>query len=409
MSADATIRHTDVCIIGAGPAGLLLANALQQSGVPCIVIDRRSVEEISSQGRAGSLDCKTVSILEQYDLADSLLRTGRRNSFCEFRTPLGSVMFDYGAHSDGRFHYQYPQQRLVEDMAQAFAASGGQIEYSTSAREIEMESAEGRSRVQAIKGTTSLTIHCRYVAGCDGHHGIGRATVDASMSDNERADRVFSTHHPFQWLTILAEAQPSSGHTVYALHQNGFAAHMRRDDRVSRFYLQTPVGESLEEWPDDRIWREIHLRLAQHGWELAEGAIIHRDILLMRSYVLETLRYRNLFLAGDAAHLITPCGGKGLNLAVQDAAELAEELTWLLGHVDDVGVTARDTYEKRRLPAIWRAQAFSSSMLEMLHTTTSSAPSDAFGGRLNASRIQQLATNALAARTFAEGYLGLSL
>lgn len=400
---------TEVCVIGAGPAGMLIGNALLQRDIRCVVIDRRSRQEIASQGRAGSIDCKTISILEQYHLADNLLLHGRRNAFCEFRSPGRSVMFDYGAHSNGNAHYQYPQTRLVGDMIEAFTARGGQVEYSTSAYAADMGSASGTSFVKAVRPDSHLTIRCRYIAGCDGHLGIGRAIVEGAMSEDEKARLIFAKYHPFQWLTILAEAQASASHTVYASHANGFAAHMRRDERVSRFYLQTPVGESLDEWPNERIWRELHLRLAKHGWGLTEGPVLQRDILVMRSYVNEKLRHENLFLAGDAAHLVTPCGGKGLNLAVQDAAELVEVLTRLLATGGGLDEHVLASYEERRLPEIWLAQEFSCSMLDMLHASAAAGPGNGFEQRINGSRMQQLASNDLAARKFAGGYLGLSV
>jgi len=396
----ATVAKTSVCILGTGPAGIVLGNILLQNGIDCIVVDRYNREEIYTRGRAGVIESTTVNLLKKHGLADTLLANGYTHDCCEFRSRGYSIVLEYGKLSGGDVHYVYPQSDLNDDLIQQYLNAGGKLLFRREGTEItQTEDSVTVDCYDKDRGAASA-IHADFVAGCDGYHGIARQSIP------EEAVDIYQKQYPYCWLAILAYAPPSSQHVIYALHSDGFAAYMLRNEKISRYYLQIPAEDTVEDWPDERIWENLQRRLAKEGWTLIEGKIFETRLMSLRNYVMEPLRYGRLLMAGDAAHIITPMGGKGLNLAVQDACVLAETLVnyYREGHP----VSYLDRYSDIRLPYIWRAQEFSSAMLNMVHISESDDPDEIlFQHKLSQSKLAQLTTSTTFAKDFARNYVGI--
>ena len=387
---------TKVCIIGAGPAGLLLANILQQNKIPCIVVEKCSHEEIYRRARAGLIDHKAVSILKQYGLANRLLREGKPHGKCEFRSPEYSFVLEYSKMCEGRTHYTYPQQELLVDLIQKFQEADGEIRFRTKGFSIQNGYPAQVTCYDEIKQST-IVIDCDFIAGCDGFHGIARKSIP------EKAVDIYYKNYNFSWLAITAAAPPSTEHIIYAIHPYGFAGHMLRNEKISRYYLQISLDDSVDNWPDERVWSELHLRLAKDGWSLTEGKITDKQVLRMRSYVSNPMQYKQLFLAGDAAHIITPSGGKGMNLAIQDAEVLGKLMVnYYLGHNDSL----LQRYSAIRLPSIWQTQEFSHSLLHMVNMHEQNSENDRFMKQLQKSKVYQLMSLKTFAVDFARKYVG---
>lgn len=391
MSNTSTTR---VVIIGAGPAGLTLGNLLQRRHVPCVVIDKFTREQLLARSRAGLLEYRTVETISRMGLAKRMFEEGHRHAGCEFRSAGQSNYTDFSEHYDGRSHHIYPQQEVVSDLLDGFVDAGGDLRLGSPAEELYVDDAG--VRVVCADGST---ITGEFVAGADGQYGLARASTP------EGAITEYEMRHEFQWLTLLAEAPPSADCTIYAQHERGFAGHLLRSQTVTRFHLQVPVDDVVENWPDERIWDELRARLAHPGWTLNEGPIFSKNMLDMRSRVAEPMQYGRVFLLGDAAHIISPSGGKGLNLAVADAVELDRTLREFdLAGGTDLGLLG--AYSDRRVPDVWRAQEFSHALLHMMHTYPVDAPDAAFRQRLQQSRLWQLANSEAYATNFARSYIG---
>ncbi|MGC0313993.1 p-hydroxybenzoate 3-monooxygenase [Kitasatospora acidiphila] len=395
------LLRTRVAIVGAGPAGLVLANVLQQAGIDCLVVERRSRAHVENRARAGLIEHRTVEFLRAHGLADRLLAEGVAHGSCEFRHGGGRFSVPYRELAGGRVHHVYPQQFLVRDLIEAYLAGGGTLLFSHPAVALaELDASDGERAVLRCEapGSEPVVIECDFIAGCDGFYGTARPAVP------EGRLRASTKQHEFGWLAVLAETPPATGEIIYALHRDGFAGHMLRTSSVSRFYLQCPVGDQPENWSDDRIWSALRRRLGLSEAELRPGPIIEKTVLEMRSFVAEPMRYGRLFLVGDAAHIITPAGGKGMNLAIADAAELADRL---LAHYRSGNSGVLDGYSAARLPDIWRAQEFSHWLLHLLHSPAAAGQEDfAFLHRLQLSRLDQLRDSAAFAASFADSYAG---
>jgi p-hydroxybenzoate 3-monooxygenase len=375
----------DVGVVGAGPAGLLAANALVRAGVECAVFERLSEDATRGRSRAGLIEARTVALLDHHELSDGLHARGLMSEACEFRRGGVRHLFDYAALSGFR-HHVYPQQLLVADMIDALRAHGGDVIFERAVAEIRL------AERPAIVMADGDEIACDFVLGCDGFHGIARhALKGATCSGLE---------YGASWLVFLAEVPPSSDHGVYGLHPDGFAAHMLRTPTISRLYLQIEPSTEPNSLSDEWIWNQITPRLAADGVELAPAQIFERSVMELHSYVTEPMHQGRLFLAGDAAHIVTPAGGKGMNLALQDADEL---VAGLLDHYQSGNDSRLEAYSRTRLPTIWQTVEFSHWMLDLLLADPSQGQ---FREGLRDARLARLMAGGRFAKEFATNYVG---
>ena len=386
--------RTQVGIVGAGPAGLTLARLLECAGIESVVLESRSREYVEHRIRAGVLEQGTVDLLRQAGVggrmdADGIVHHGIELQFEgeRHRLPLSEL-------TGGRTITIYGQTEVVKDLVAARVASGLPLFFEAEASSVEGIDT-GRPSIRYRHEGVEEELECDVVAGCDGFHGVCRPAIPAG------ALRTFEREYPYGWLGILAAVAPSNDELVYSGHERGFALLSLRSPELSRLYVQCRHDEDIAEWPDERIWDELQLRLGLDGWTLAEGPILEKGITGMRSFVAEPMRYGRLFLAGDAAHIVPPTGAKGLNLAIADVQILAEALvSWYEGG-DESGL---DTYSERCLRRVWRAEQFSYWMTSMLHR---SEPADPFDRKLQLSQLRYVIGSAAAATTLAENYVGL--
>jgi p-hydroxybenzoate 3-monooxygenase len=378
----------DVGIVGAGPAGLFAANVLVRAGIDCVVFERLAEGAVRARARAGLIEHRTVRLLERHGLAGGMLARGKTIGACEFRRAGRRYVFDYATLS-GAGHHVYPQQLLVGDLVDSLRSAGGEVRFGAAVESIRID---GEPTIVA----SGDEVRCGFVLGCDGFHGVARAAA--------RGTRSCGVGFGAQWLAILAEAPPSSEQQIYGLHPQGFAGHMHRTPAVSRFYLQIQPGADAGAWDDDAIWSQLDTRLAADEEILVRGPIIGTSILELHSYVTEPMQAGSLFLVGDAAHIVTPAGGKGMNLALHDAAELAEGL---LAHYRSGDSARLAAYSSTRLPAIWQAVEFSHWMLQLLLANQSGTAESAFHEGLRQARLARLMSDELFARAFALAYVGI--
>jgi p-hydroxybenzoate 3-monooxygenase len=386
--------RTQVGIVGAGPAGLMLSHLLNLQSIGSVVLEARSREYVEQRVRAGVLEQATVELLRESGLAGRLDREALIHHGIELR-------FDGSGHRialtdlSGRSIWIYGQQEVVKDMIAARLDAGGAIHFDVEDVEISgIDSTTPTIRFRANGEVEELA--CDVVAGCDGFHGVSRDAVPPGVLHE------YHREYPFAWLGIVAAVAPSTDELIYAYHDRGFALHSLRSPEISRLYIQVPPKEDIEEWPDDRIWQELRMRLASDdGWTLQDGPVIEKSIAAMRSFVAEPMQHGRLFLAGDAAHIVPATGAKGLNLAIHDVYVLAGALaTWYAtGDGEEM-----DRYSERCLRRVWRVQEFSSSMSAMLHRLPDD---DGFVGRLQRAQLAYVCGSAAAATSLAENYVGL--
>jgi p-hydroxybenzoate 3-monooxygenase len=400
--------QAEVCVVGAGPAGLVVALLLQQSQIPCVLLERLSREAFRRVAGAGLIEDRTVRALESHGLAEPIFAHGGTNSVCEFRFEGQSFVLDYGALTGGRGNYIYPQHELVAAFAERFVADGGEIRFGVRAFKVEQDGDGATISAVDTESGDQVQVRCRFVAGCDGARSeLLEAIENAS---------VIELKHPFRWLTLIAAAAPSKPRTLYGFHRRGFAGQMQRGPALTRFMLQIARADTIDEWPDERIWAELRQRLHANGEpELTQGPLVERDVLDLRVRVIEPMQHQRLYLAGDAGHLITPAGGKGMNLAILDAIELGLALGEK--YTEDPRGKRLADYSNTRLPAIWRTQEFSNWMLTLLHANVGrSAPTDStrhsdepseFAYRLRRARLEELMSNRHLSRWFAHAYAGV--
>jgi p-hydroxybenzoate 3-monooxygenase len=385
---------TQVGIVGAGPAGLLLSHLLALRGIDSIVVENRSRAHCEARQRAGLLEAGTVELLRTVGLgkrmdAEGLAHGGIYLQFAGERHHL-----DFRDLTGGRWVTIWAQTEIVKDLIQARLAAGAHVEFEVSDTEVaDLDQDRPLLRYTDAAGTRD-EVRCDAIAGCDGFHGICRDSLPPGLV------QVAERGYPYSWLGILATVPPSTDELIYSRHEDGFALHTMRTPQVSRLYLQVPADEEIENWPDDRVWAELRHRLEIPGWELAAGPITEKAISPMRSFVASPMRYRRLFLAGDAAHIVPPTGAKGLNLAMADVTVLAEALTSLLRDGDP---GPADAYSDTSLRRVWRATHFSWWMTSMLHVDPSPDP---FGPELQLAQLRYVTSSRAAATTLAENYTG---
>jgi p-hydroxybenzoate 3-monooxygenase len=387
------VTRTQVGIVGAGPAGLTLAHLLHLDGIESVVLEDRSREHVEARIRAGVLEQRTADLLVETGVGERLRRERIVHHGIELqfggerhRIPLSEL-------TGGKSIVIYGQTEVVKDLIQARLASGEPLLFEVADVQVaEVDSARARLTYRHEDQTHAL--ECDLVAGCDGFHGVCRPSIPAGVLTE------FSREYPFGWLGILAAVPPSSDELVYAAHERGFSLLSLRSPELSRLYLQCRPDEDLGEWPDERIWAELQLRLGLPGWTLAEGPILEKGVTGMRSFVVEPMRYGRLFLAGDAAHIVPPTGAKGLNLAIHDVRVLAEAIAdWYRTG----GEASLDRYSDECLRRVWRAEHFSWWMTSMLHLPPDEDP---FGYRLRLSQLRYVTSSEAAATSLAENYVG---
>jgi p-hydroxybenzoate 3-monooxygenase len=387
--------RTQVAIVGAGPAGLVLARLLQLQGIDSIVLERRDRAYIEQRLRAGVLEQGTVDLLRAAGVGARLDREGLRHTgfAIQFEGARHRIALD--ELTGGRAITVYGQQEVVKDLIAARLADGLPIVFE--AADVALEGVDGdHPRVRYLAGGEPHEIECDFVAGCDGFHGVCRPMIP------DGALRIFQRVYPFAWLGILAATPPSSHELIYAYHERGFALHSMRSPALTRLYVQCPPGDQIADWPDERIWGELDARLElSDGWRLAEGPVLEKSITQMRSFVAEPMQYGRLFLAGDAAHVVPPTGAKGMNLAVADARMLAEALA---AHYHGGRADLLAAYSDTCLRRVWRAEHFSWWMTSMLHRFEGD---DAFQQRLQISQLRYTVSSRAAAASLAENYVGL--
>jgi p-hydroxybenzoate 3-monooxygenase len=387
-----------VAIVGAGPAGLVLAHLLARARVPFVQLERQARAELARLPKAGLVEYRTVRLLREVGLAPSVLRFTEANERCEFRTPDESVVLDYARLTEGRPHYVYPQHELVERLADALPA-GADVRYRHTVEAVR-RTPDGVAVTALEPGGRRLEVTAEVVIGCDGARGL----VGAAMPGASVREKIL----PARWLVVVAHRAPLADHTIYAAHPRGFATHIRRGAEETRYYLEASPGDGPAVWAPDRVRRELGERLGMSG-ELDDLPLGDVGFLDLRMRVREPMGDGAVFLAGDAAHLITPAGGKGMNLAIQDAVELAYGLIDRFRHADPRRL---DAYSATRLPAIWRAQAFSSWFLRLILSGGSGesggrTESDGFDRGLREGWISALRADPALAAWFAHAYAGV--
>ena len=386
-------RDTQVGIVGAGPAGLLLSHLLHRAGIDSIVIEDRSRAYVEQRVRAGVLEQSTVDLLVATGIGDRLLREGLVHEGIQ-------IVFDRQLHRipltelTGRSITIYGQQEVVKDLIAARLAAGGEILFE--AADVRLAGIDSeRPSIQFTHAGRDEVVRCDIVAGCDGFHGVTRGSVPAG------ALRFYERDYGFAWLGILAEVAPSSPELIYASSTHGFALLSMRSPTITRLYLQVAPDDRLDDWPDERIWSELRRRLDNEGdFELHDGPIFDRSIAEMRGFVSEPMQHGRLYLAGDAAHIVPATGAKGLNLAVSDVNALSEAIVELYRTGSRAGL---DGYTARCLARVWRVQEFSWYMSSLLHNLPGD---DEFGRHLQRAELEWLVTNQSAARSLAENYVG---
>jgi p-hydroxybenzoate 3-monooxygenase len=379
--------RTQVGIVGAGPAGLTLAMLLQREGIECVVLEARTREYVEKRVRAGLLEQNTVNLLRDLGVADRLDREGIEHSGIYLRHNGRNHHVDMTALT-GRHITIYGQQEVVKDLIAALLDRGADVRFEVS--DVALHDLDSDTpRITFTHGDNEDELVCDAIAGCDGFHGVSRPTISGHLTEYEYV-------YQFGWLGILAEARPATNELIYAWHEDGFALYTMRSQKISRLYLQVPVEEDIEAWPDERIWDELGTRLGN----VNAGPILEKGITPMRSFVTQPMQYGRMFLAGDSAHIVPPTGAKGLNLAVNDVRLLAPGLAKLVreGRTDVL-----DGYSTAALRRVWRAQDFSNYMTQMLHDLGGGP----FERQLQLGRLEYIERSEAAARSLAENYVGL--
>jgi p-hydroxybenzoate 3-monooxygenase len=388
--------RTQVAIIGAGPAGLLLQQLLHVAGVDSVVLEQRSRGYVESRIRAGVLEAGTVRLLEHVGVAERLARDGLVHDGFSLGADGAPIRIDLKALT-GSTVLVYGQTEVTKDLVAAARARGTPIVFE--AEDVTPHGLDGeRPYVTYRADGAEQRLDCDYVAGCDGYHGVSRAAIPPEVL------KTYERVYPFGWLGILADVPPCDPELIYANHERGFALASMRSATRSRYYVQAPLDTDLADWPDERIWDELAVRLGSTAAAaMQRGPSIDKTIAPLRSFVAEPMRWGRLFLAGDAAHIVPPTGAKGLNLAASDVSFLAEGL---IDACRTGAMAGLDGYSQRALARIWKAERFSWWFTGLTHRFPDTDP---FGRRMQVAEIDYIRTSRAAQTVLAENYVGLPL
>ncbi len=389
-------QRTQVGIVGAGPAGLVLSQLLHLQGIDSFVVENRSRQYVEERVRAGVLEQGTVDLLVETGVGARMKREGLVHDGIELRFNGRGHRIDFRELTGGKGITIYSQHEVVKDLTNARLAAGAQILFEVEDVSVHDLTTDA-PKIRYTKDGQDFELTCDFIAGCDGFHGICRPTVPEGVLT------IYERIYPFGWLGILAEAPPSSDELVYTYHDRGFALLSMRTPQISRLYLQCEPDEDISLWPDEKIWQELETRLACSGWKLTKGPILQKGVTGMRSFVVEPMHYGRLFLAGDSAHIVPPTGAKGLNLAVADVRVLARALTefYTAGRTDLL-----DRYSEVCLRRVWKVQRFSWWMTSMLHRFPGENP---FDYRRQLAELDYVTSSRAASQSLAENYVGLPM
>jgi p-hydroxybenzoate 3-monooxygenase len=371
----------------------MLAHLLSLEGIDSIVIESRTRLYVEQRVRAGVLEQGSADLLDATGAGARMRSEGLVHHGIQLRFGGADHRIDFSELTGGRGITVYGQQEIVKDLIAIRLAGGHPILFEVSDVELHGIDSEQPS-VSFLLGGASNSIECDIIAGCDGFHGVSRESIPAGVLT------AYEREYPFAWLGILASIAPSSEELIYCYHERGFALLSMRSPTVSRLYLQVPADERIGDWPDSRIWHELHVRLATDGWSLAEGPVTEKGISAMRSFVVEPMQYGRLFLSGDAAHIVPPTGAKGMNLALRDVSVLAGAVASFYANGD---TRLLDGYSGNCLRRVWRAQHFSWWMTSMLHRFPDS---DAYQARLQLAQLAYTVDSRAASTSLAENYVG---
>jgi p-hydroxybenzoate 3-monooxygenase len=389
--------RTQVGIIGAGPAGLVLSHLLHLEGIDSVVLEAHSRQYVEERVRAGVLEQGTVDLLVETGVGARLKRQGLLHNGIKLSFDGRRHRIDFQDLTPGRTITVYAQQEVIKDLIQARLDAGAEIHFEVS--DVRLDGLDSAApSIHFRNGGGEQQIACDFLAGCDGTHGVSRESIPA----NQLA--VFERAYPFAWLGILAEAPPASEEPIYSHHERGFALFSMRSPEITRLYLQCAPDEDLSQWPDARIWEELCTRhAANDGWKPAVGPILQKGVIGMRSMVVEPMQFGRLFLAGDAAHVVPPTGAKGMNLAIADVRVLARALAefYASGRKDLL-----DQYSATCLRRVWKVQRFSWWMTSMLHRFDTE---NGFDHRRQLAELDYVTGSRAASMSLAENYVGLPM
>jgi len=393
--------RTQVGIVGAGPAGLMLSRLLHLQGIQSIVIENRSQQYVEERVRAGVLEQGTVDLMVETGVGERLKKEGLVHYGVNLRFGRRTHRIDFADLTGGKGITIYAQHEVIKDLNKARREAGGEILYEVedvSVHDFEDADSTTKPSIRFRSHGEPYELSCDFIAGCDGFHGICRPSVPSGVLT------LFDRIYPFGWLGILADVAPSCDELIYSYNERGFALLSMRSPQVSRLYLQCSPDEDIRKWPDAKIWEELHRRLAtDNGWKLTEGPITQKGVTGMRSFVVEPMQYGKLFLAGDAAHIVPPTGAKGLNLAVADVRVLARALDEFYKS----GCHQRlDEYSATCLRRVWKVQRFSWWMTAMLHVFDTD---NQFDQRRQLAELDYVTSSRAASQSLAENYVGLPM
>ena len=385
---------TQVCIIGAGPAGLLLGHLLRAEGIECVVLERRSPEYVLGRIRAGVLEQGTVRLMARLGLDARLTAEGLPHDGFNLADGERLIRIDIEALTGGHV-VVYGQTELTRDLMDAREERGLEVIYE--AEDVALHDVESDAPfVTFARDGAEQRIDCRFIAGCDGFHGPSRRAIPAGVAQE------FEREYPFGWLGIMADVPPCNHELIYANHAHGFALASMRSEHRSRYYIDVPLSEKLEDWPDERIWDELAIRLGpEAAAHMTRGPALEKSIAPLRSYVFAPMRHASLLIAGDAAHIVPPTGAKGLNLAASDVFYASEALIGFFKRNDFDAIAA---YSDRALARVWKSERFSWSLTRLMHRFPEDGP---FERAMQVAELDYIASSRAAQTSIAENYIGL--